>query len=222
MGSYKPLVVCVFAMAIASCGGHAPHSARDQTVYARYSAIYLEKDGDVDSAGYGIGADGSNYIPRSDVVMSVKFCPRDSPFICVHGEFYDFAVPRHDLTAGEKWRFAGRTYEVVPGFLPHAIYEQPVHSKDVDRTFVLFNSEINVNVIRTVTSSKGRTCIDTYLYSHAHGVLGDLGRCDDIEKNEPWTYWLIGTDGVGSPVFEKAISSKALMTQAEAVALHNQ
>jgi hypothetical protein len=77
-------------------------------------------------------------------------------------------------------------------------------------------------VIRTVTTFKGKTCIEIYLYSREHGVLGDLGRCDVSEKHDTWNYWLTGSDGIGSPIFEKATSSEATMTQAEAVALYNQ
>lgn len=221
MGSFKPLIVFIFAIVVVGCGSSSSQATEDHSVYADYTAVYIAKDGDVGSANYSIGADGSIYIPGSDVVMSVKFCPHNSPLICAYGDFYNFAVPRHDLTAGEKWQFPGRTYEVVPGYLPHSITEPPVHSKDIDRTFSVFNSEIIVNVIRTVESFKGKTCIEIYLYSRAHGVLGDLERCDDQEKHYSWNYWLTGTDGIGSPVFERAISPKAIMTQAETLALYN-
>jgi len=223
MASCKPLLVCAVVLAVVGCG-KAPASqvTQDSSVYANYSAIQVAKDGDIESAAYSLGADGSNRIPGSDVVMSVRFCPRSSPFVCATGDFYHFAVPRHDLTAGEKWQFAGRTYELVPGYLPHAMFEQAVHSKDVDRTVRIFNSEITVNVIRTVSSFKGETCIEIYLYSHDHGVLGNLGRCDDHEKHDSWDYWLTSSDGIDSPTFEKAISPEAVMTQAEAVALYNQ
>ncbi len=222
MEPFRPFLVCALSMAVVGCGDRAPQAAPEHTIYAHYSAVQVAKDGDIESADYSIGVDGSDRIPGSDVVMSVKYCSSDSPFICAHGDFYNFAVPRHALTAGEKWQFAGRTYEVVPGYLPHLMFEQPVHSKDIDRTFGVLNGKITVNVIRNVAMFKGETCIRTFLYSRAYGVLGDLGRCDDSEKHDSWSYWLTGSDGIGSPAFEKAIPPEAIMTRQEAAALYSQ
>lgn len=220
MDCRKLLLVVILLLVIGCSSDKKPAQDNESNRLAAYSSISLKSDGEFYSNRYVIETNGETNI-LGDVIESLKFCPPDSPFICVHGQVYSFAVPRRDLVVGDKWTFDGQNYEIVPAYMEIIPGGRVPHSEHVDWHFDVLNNKVVVSAIRVMNNHAVPGCIDIYLFSKDHGLMGYTGRCEGAEFNASWTYWLDGTDGIGSPAFEKNISPAALMTHEEAAALYS-
>jgi len=227
---FKSLGICFFFVVSACFGANSPSSISQKVTWASYSVFTISDDGRFGAIVDTIGVNGETNL-TGDVVFHVKFCPRNSPFICVHGEiikdheFYGFAVPRRELHVGDKWTFAGKNYELIPAYRIVIPGGRVPHSQHPIWMFDILNNRLNVDVIRTSQEIKDRRCTNVYFYSPEHGLIGDMGSCEAKEAKDlkfSWSDWLQGTDGIGAPAFENAIPSKADLTNNEVEILSQQ
>lgn len=186
--------------------------------YATYMHFVLPVKDSYFIDSYTISSNGSTNI-LGDVITQVKFCPLKSKWICVHGDVYKFAIPRRKLQVGDKWKFSGVTYELIPSYRWVIPGGRVPHSESPDWNVTLLNKDIKFHLIQTSEKRKGLQCINEYLFSDEHGLLSSMGYCNDRGTVFTWTEWLSGTDGLGSPLFEQKIPANAFLSKAEVTKL---
>jgi hypothetical protein len=190
--------------------------------WVSYSGTIISSDGEFDAIRYTFQTNGENNI-FGDVVTRVKFCPSDSGFICMYGDAFRFAVPRRILRVGDTWNFAGRTYKLLPSYMVTIPGGRVPNSEKPDWDFQVFKKEFMTYVISLKYKRKdGVACNEIYLFSNQHGLLAMMGSCVEKGVAHSWQNWLEGTDGLGSPAFEKQIPADAFLSKTEAEKLGTQ
>lgn len=192
-----------------------------QGEFAGYEGTSISIAGGFAVFNYYIGSDGSSDI-LGDRLESMKFCQVKSKYICVHDAFwYNFAVPRRHLKVGDKWKFAGHDYEVIPSYKVLGGEKVP-GSDSVNWMFRVLNSQLNVVVIQEFVKDKTSECKDLYYFSDAQGLLGEGGVCQKSGQAFSWNGWLDAGDGIGSQKFDRCIPHSSFLTDKEMSVLFKQ
>lgn len=196
-------------------------SNSSQGEFARYEGTSISIGGEFAVFTYYIGSDGSSDI-LGDRLESMKFCQVKSKYICIHDAFwYNFAVPRHHLKVGDRWKFAGQDYEVIPSYKTFGGERVP-GSGSVNWMFRVLNSQLQVAVIQEFVKDKKSECRNLYYFSESQGLLGVGGVCEQSGQAFSWNGWLVAGDGLGSQKFDRCIPQSSLLTDKEMHALLDQ
>lgn len=155
----------------------------------------------------------SGTLGLDDELFFLKFCPDTSPFICIHGENYDydFAIPKRDLSVGETWSFNGKTFKVVPNitFSPPAGFI-PKSEKALTGASLL-GQDLTFYVI-ALLGKKGKYPERLFFFSKDRGLIGEA---DPTEDRYLAPSWLLEGVGPGSKKFDSQITPKAFLKSDE-------
>ena len=187
----------------------ALHKAFAQKVAVYNFSSY--EDGRFYVVGPAVTADGR--FLDGDIGSYVKFCPNYSDWICLDGAKFKFAVPRHALSVGDHWKFAGVDYTLLPNYL-EVIPGGPAPGSETPLwRYRLLGRQYDLYAIKSGTDAGGQI----YLFSPQHGLVGYMTFVGATSKDDVRnaTFWLVGEDGPGSAEFDSSISSKALLSSDE-------
>lgn len=130
-----------------------------EEIYA-YNGLYQ-------NSGFTLDEKNSE-IAVGDTTASAKYCDKNSKYICVNSEVFNFSVPRNLGSVGTEWEQAGHKYFIVI----------PLHKTKY------FGKEINVMLFSTVHegNSERQATTDYFLYSPSLGLLAIESKTPGVNR----------------------------------------
>lgn len=201
---------------LSACGNSGKQKSVDQaknTGWASYAVYGMDRSSGFYMSRFTIPTDGRTDLV--DIVEPTKFCPPSVPYICAYGRVFIFAVPKRDLHVGDQWKFAGRTYQLIPAYMRSIPGGRVPGSERPDWYMKVLGDEEHPYIIEEDMEKNPHHCRNVFMFSSEKGLIGQSLSCDDFSS----TNLLEGTYGYGSKEFNAQIDPAAYLTESEALKL---